>query len=197
MYTKKMSYFCGSNNLVMMYILFIFFFIRSSMAEHDEDQLFELFSREDMVQVAGYGEEKLSTVLISGSVHCETCLHDAQLHAWPMSGVLVGINCHKNGKRSKSNWVRAVTDEFGDFTIDLPSNLHSIPNLDKSCRVKVLRVPKKSMCQPTYVRRHKGLRLSSIQNGVRTYNAGRIRFQHSSSTPIEACVKKGNNNMAS
>lgn len=110
------------------------------------------------------------------------------------AGALVGINCHKNGKKSKSNWMQIGTDEFGDFAIDLPSNLHSIPNLHKSCRVKVLRVPKNSMCQPAYVRRHKGLRLSSIQNGVRTYNAGRIRFQHSASTPAEACIKKGKKN---
>lgn len=58
------------------------------MAEDGENQLFELLSREDMVEVAGYGEEKLSTVLITGSVYCEACLHDApQLHAWPVSGL--------------------------------------------------------------------------------------------------------------
>ena len=55
----------------------------------EEDPLFELSNQEDFVQMAGYGEEKLSTVLVTGSVHCEACLHghEAELHAWPISGL--------------------------------------------------------------------------------------------------------------
>lgn len=62
------------------------------MAE-EGSQLFGSYSREDMVQIAGYGEEKLSTILITGLVQCEACLHDhhdqdqAPLHAWPVSGL--------------------------------------------------------------------------------------------------------------
>ncbi|KAF3451886.1 hypothetical protein FNV43_RR07982 [Rhamnella rubrinervis] len=191
----KMSNFCGCNSIVF---FLIFFFVGVVSMAEQENQLFGLYSRDDMVQIAGYGEEKLSTVLITGSVHCEACLHeDDQFHAWPVSGALVGMNCHINGKKRKSSWVHVVTDEFGDFTIDVPSNLHSIPNLDKSCRVKVLRVPKNSMCQPAYVRRHKGLRLSSTGDGIRTYNTGRIRFQDSTSTPTEACLKNKNTRTAS
>lgn len=57
-------------------------------------------SQQDMVQIAGYGEEKLSTVLITGSVHCEEACnnlhaqnhhhhpdHQLHLHAWPLSGL--------------------------------------------------------------------------------------------------------------
>lgn len=62
------------------------------MAQHDHEEnnhLFESYSREELVRIAGYGEEKLSTVLITGSVHCEACLNEAQLYAWPVSGNLL------------------------------------------------------------------------------------------------------------
>ncbi|OMO76961.1 hypothetical protein CCACVL1_15254 [Corchorus capsularis] len=36
--------------------------------------------------MAGYGEEKLSTVLVTGTVVCEACHSDSQLRAWPISG---------------------------------------------------------------------------------------------------------------
>lgn len=73
---------------------------------------------------------------------------------------------------------RGVTDEFGDFMVDLPSQLHAIPNLEKVCTVKIHRIPKASLCRPTHVKRHKGLSLSSFGNGIRTYSAGNIRIQH-------------------
>ncbi|XWS19276.1 hypothetical protein CRYUN_Cryun31cG0001800 [Craigia yunnanensis] len=38
------------------------------------------------------------------------------------------------------------------FLIDLPSHLHGIPNLQKICAVKVLRIPSNSMCPPTSFR---------------------------------------------
>ncbi|KAM1918487.1 hypothetical protein ACFX13_037956 [Malus domestica] len=166
-------------------------------------------SQEDMMQVAGYGEEKLSTVLITGSVHCEEAcidhnnlniLHPDQtdrdqlhLHAWPLSGVLVSVNCRVSGRR-KSSLAQGITDEFGVFMIDLPSNLHAIPNLDKTCCVRVLGIPKNAQCRPASVRRHKGLKLSSVGNGIRTYTAGRIRFQHLTSKPSQACVEEASNN---
>ncbi|CAL9014972.1 unnamed protein product [Prunus brigantina] len=159
-------------------------------------------SQQDMVQIAGYGEEKLSTVLITGSVHCEEACnnlhaqthhhhpdHQLHLHAWPLSGALVSVNCHVSGRKRKSSFAQGFTDEYGDFIIDLPSNLHAIPNLHKTCSVRVVRIPKNTQCRPAYVRRHKGLKLSSVGNGIRTYNAGNIRFQHLTSKPSEACIK--------
>jgi hypothetical protein len=80
-----MSHFCGFHNLV---VLFIFFTAASTFDAAQENLLFELSSREDLVQIAGYGEEKLSTVLVTGSIHCEACLHgEPQLRAWPISGL--------------------------------------------------------------------------------------------------------------
>lgn len=32
-----------------------------------------VMSREELVQVAGYGEEKLSSVLVTGTLLCDTC----------------------------------------------------------------------------------------------------------------------------
>ncbi|KAL5575823.1 hypothetical protein UlMin_017522 [Ulmus minor] len=169
----------------------ILFFLGASKANELENPIFGSSSRDEMVQIAGYGEERLSTVLITGSVHCEACLHEDQLHAWPISGAMVAVNCHLNGKKRKSSLVRGFTDEYGDFTIDLPSELHATPKLDKICAVKVLHIPKNSACRPTHVRRHKELKLSSVGNGIRTYDAGSFRFQHLTSTPKQACARKG------
>ncbi|PON38141.1 Pollen Ole e 1 allergen and extensin family protein [Parasponia andersonii] len=192
-----MSYFCGFNNLVISIFLIIIysssFLIGTCTADHDENQLFGSYSLEELAAMAGYGEEKLSTVLVTGSVHCEACLHASQLHAWPVSGAQVAVNCHINGKKGKSSWIKGVTDEYGDFTIDLPSHLHAIPNLDRKCSVRVLRIPKNSLCRPAYVRRHKELRLSSVGNGIRTYDAGMVRFQHLASTTKQGCVRKERN----
>lgn len=52
----------------------------------DDGDLSELLSREEMVNMAGYGEEKLSTVLVTGSVLCEfQNLNDA----WPVPGTYI------------------------------------------------------------------------------------------------------------
>ncbi|XP_062161489.1 uncharacterized protein LOC133868575 [Alnus glutinosa] len=184
-----MSHFCGFHNLV---VLFIFFTAASTFDAAQENLLFELSSREDLVQIAGYGEEKLSTVLVTGSIHCEACLHgEPQLRAWPVSGALVAVKCHNHGKNSRSRWAQqGVTDEFGDFVVDLPSQLHAVPNLEKTCSITVLRVPNNSPCRPAHVRKQKGLRLSSVGNSIRIYNAGRIKFLHMTSRPLEACMKR-------
>ncbi|KAJ1427114.1 Pollen protein Ole e I like [Sesbania bispinosa] len=158
-----------------------FFFLvgfSSAAAGQQEHPLLDLSSRDEVVQMAGYGEEKLSTVLITGSVNCEH-----QSHAWPIQGALVAVNCHSYAReeKGKSMVAKGVTDEFGDFMVDLPSYLHAIPNLEKICTVKVHRIPKGSLCRPVHVKKHKGLKLSSIGNGIRTYDAGNIRIQHSTS----------------
>ncbi|XP_021295231.1 uncharacterized protein LOC110424841 [Herrania umbratica] len=180
------SYFWDCKTLGVVIMLL---FIQSSMAESDEHPLlYESSSREEMIQMAGYGEEKLSTVLVTGAVLCEACLHaEPQLRAWPISGALVAVKCQTPCKRISGS-AQAVTDEYGDFLIDLPSHLHGIPNLPKICAVKVLRIPKNSMCRPAFVKKHKGLRFSSVGNGIRTYTAGRIRFQHITSKPLKACI---------
>jgi hypothetical protein len=88
-----MSYFCGFHKLVVLFIFFfIFFTAASTCGAAQENPLLEVSSREDLVKIAGYGEEKLSTVLVTGSIHCEACLHgdgEPQLRAWPVSGSIV------------------------------------------------------------------------------------------------------------
>ena len=92
--------------------------------------------------------------------------------------------------KSKSGSAQAITDEYGDFLIDLPSHLHGIPNLQNICAIKVLRIPKNSMCRPAFAKKQKELRFSSVGNGIRTYTAGRIRFQHITSKPLKACIRR-------
>jgi preprotein translocase subunit SecG len=88
-----MSYFSGCNNLVTMMnfiistIFIIFTITLQASTAKAENPLQEFSSTEELVQWAGYGEEKLSTVLVTGTVLCEACLHgENQLHAWPISG---------------------------------------------------------------------------------------------------------------
>ncbi|KAF9679340.1 hypothetical protein SADUNF_Sadunf06G0004900 [Salix dunnii] len=223
-----MSYFSGRTNLVtkMNFIstVFIFFTItfQASTAKA-KNPLMEFSSREELVQLAGYGEEKLSTVLVTGTVLCEACLHaENQLHAWPISvavamlrqlqneakyrdiarndiaknfecprGALVSVQCHSSTKRSKKSSAQAITDEYGDFLIDLPSQLHGIPHLERICSVKVLRLPQNTVCRPAHARKQKALKLSSVGNGIRNYSAGEIKFLQVTSKPLQACNERG------
>ncbi|KAJ6870054.1 hypothetical protein NC652_035839 [Populus alba x Populus x berolinensis] len=192
-----MSYFSGCNNLTMITnfisTIFIIFTItfQASMAKA-ENPLQEFSNREELVQLAGYGEEKLSTVLVTGTILCEACLNGgAQLHAWPVSGALVYVECHTGGKWSKTSSSQAMTDEYGDFLIDLPSHLHGIPNLERTCSVKVPRLPQNSVCRPAHARKQKALELSSVVNGIRNYSAGEIKFLQVTSKPLQACTQRG------
>jgi len=83
MNTKMMSYSCGCHTLVML----LFIFVLASLAAGEDNPLLELLSnRDEVVHIAGYGEEKLSTVLITGSV---TCQAPHQPHAWPLQGTWI------------------------------------------------------------------------------------------------------------
>lgn len=196
-----MSNFSGNNVFVMMFSLCLILLVNivvgsppsaSASGVEDYHNLFGLSSREEVVEIAGYGEEKLSTVLITGSLHCGPNHHHS--HAWPIPGALVSVNCqsHSTERKGKSMVANGVTDEFGDFMVDLPSYLHAIPNLEKICRVKVHKIPKGSLCRPARrVNKQKGLfKLSTIGNGIRTYDAGTIRIQHSASEPVGASPRK-------
>ncbi|XP_030473956.2 uncharacterized protein LOC115691468 [Syzygium oleosum] len=201
-----MSCFPWCRNLVTMLVFLTNFFIAikanslatpvveeaAVSAVEEVDPLSELSARRDeLVEMAGYGEGKLSTVLVTGSVLCEACLRsDSQLHAWPLSGAKVAVNCHANDKESKSSRIHGVTDENGDYFIDLPSELHAIPDLNKKCSVNLVRMPRNSHCRPAHIRKRKTVRLSSVGNGIRTYEAGTMRLLHSASEPPEACMKK-------
>lgn len=88
-------------------------------------------------------------------------------------GAKVSVFCGSSGKSNKS-WARGSSDEYGDFFIDLPSHLHAIPNLEKVCSVRVLQLPKGSLCRPAFTGKHKGLKLVSIGDGARAYTADDI-----------------------
>ena len=104
-------------------------------------------------------------------------------------GAKVAVLCKTDGPNDPvADSAFATTDEFGNFTIDLPSQLHATENLERACTVKVLQLPADSSCRlrhcpsTTY-----GLRLSSQEDGVRAYTTGVIRIQNSD-TPHDKCV---------
>lgn len=46
--------------------------------------------RDDLVRIAGYGEEKLSSVLVMGTLVCEACTKPgSELHASHVAGNLI------------------------------------------------------------------------------------------------------------
>lgn len=94
-----------------------------------------------------------------------------------LAGASVAVSCHPGRKTRKSNWVSGTTDEYGDFLIDIPSHLHGIPNLEKICLVKVLQLPKSSLCRQAFTGKHKGIMLSSIGDGIRTYTTDMIHMR--------------------
>lgn len=64
----------------------------SASGVEDYQNLFGLSSREEVVEIAGYGEEKLSTVLITGSLHCDGP-NNHHSNAWPIPGT---VNIYNN-----------------------------------------------------------------------------------------------------
>ncbi|KAK7387664.1 hypothetical protein VNO78_22452 [Psophocarpus tetragonolobus] len=166
--------FCGCSWDTLGLALHMLLFMVLSGAGAEENPFLELLSsRDEVAKIAGYGEDKLSTVLITGSVNCEASLQPhASPSIFPLQGAWVGVKCGR-----KEMVGGGVTDEFGEFMIDLPSHLHAIPNLEKLCTLKIHRIPKASLCgRPLHVSKHKGLILSSFGNGIRTYHAGNIRL---------------------
>ncbi|OVA02188.1 Pollen Ole e 1 allergen/extensin [Macleaya cordata] len=180
----------GSLVLFCIFFFQFLFLVRPSMSSFgEENPLVEFSSRSDLVEMAGYGEQKLSSVLVTGTVICDVCLgREADIHAWPVSGALVGVSCKSEGNK-KTNLVKEITDDYGEFNIDLPSHLHGIPNLDKSCIVRVLRLPKSSPCRPSFIKKPEMIKLSLADNGIRTFTTGRLKLTCKSSKHFQACPK--------
>uniref|UniRef100_J3N1N3 Uncharacterized protein n=2 Tax=Oryza brachyantha TaxID=4533 RepID=J3N1N3_ORYBR len=77
-----------------------------------------------------------------------------------------------------ANSVFGITDENGNFTIELPSWLHATPNLEKACAVKVIQLPLDSVCRLRHgPSSSHGIHLSSSEDGFRTYTTGWIQLQ--------------------
>ncbi|XP_019186742.1 PREDICTED: uncharacterized protein LOC109181435 [Ipomoea nil] len=167
--------------LLLAFILFLVILESPATANLSIDEVY----REELVKMFGYGEDKISTVQIEGKVVCQTCSDDDErssrsLH--PISGAWVGILCSRSGRRaSYSSWIKGNTDELGDFLIDLPSHLHAIPNLKKTCLVRVLHLPKASICTQHHhyyskPPKHKRIQLIGVQEGTRTYTTHTIHL---------------------
>ncbi|KAJ0252784.1 hypothetical protein HA466_0119250 [Hirschfeldia incana] len=140
----------------------------------------KIWSRTEMVEMAGYGEQKLSSVIITGSLLCDTSSPHLKLHSIAIQGATVAIKCHTGYKR-RSKWIKAVTDDLGEFEIDLPSKLHAVPDLENTCVVKPIHVPEIYRCYHTSSNTHKRIRLVSSTNSLRVYTSGKIRLQGHSS----------------
>ncbi|KAG8365334.1 hypothetical protein BUALT_Bualt18G0093900 [Buddleja alternifolia] len=175
----RISRFLGHNALVnMIFFVFIIFVLQTpAVANGNEDKLAELSSKEEeLVRWASYGEEKLSTVVISGKLLCHSAAKDKlSSHPHPVSGASVAVFCGTSGRKKKS-WARGSTSSYGEFLIDLPSHLHAIPNLEKICLVKVLHLPKSSPCRRAFTGKHKAIKLTSIGEGVRIYTTQKIHL---------------------
>ncbi|KAL3521812.1 hypothetical protein ACH5RR_014646 [Cinchona calisaya] len=181
----------------LIFILFFFFLFLETPVTGEAmiNPIVEFSSREELVDIAGYGEEKLSTVTISGKLLCHACDNNIHHHhaknelaviipaANPVSGASVAVFCGTSGK-SKKSWARGTTDEYGDFLIDLPSHLHAIPNLEKVCLLKVLRLPNNSACRPAFTGKHKAIKLLYVEDGARAYTTSTI---HLTTKPSKKC----------
>ncbi|XP_075488141.1 uncharacterized protein LOC142527274 [Primulina tabacum] len=171
-----MSRFVGGRLLFMKIIIFLALIVIMCVETPVEARRMNSEVDEFLVSWAGYGEEKLSTVVISGKLLCHAGANDQiSIHPSPVSGASMSVFCAKNG-RTKKLWAKGKTDSFGEFMIDLPSHLHAIPNLEKNCQVKVLHLPKNSPCRQAFTGKHKGIKLGSRREGVRTYTTNNIHL---------------------
>ncbi|KAL3820840.1 hypothetical protein ACJIZ3_006745 [Penstemon smallii] len=192
-----MTLYLGHNNYysvkMIFLVLFVSIFFKTPAAIATGN--LELFgessggaTREDdlLVDWAGYGEKKLSTVVINGKLLCHAA-HKTSVHPHPVSGASMGVFCGTSGKTKKS-WAKGSTNSYGEFLIDIPSHLHAIPNLEKICIVHVFHLPKSSPCRHGFTGKHKGIELTSIGEGIRTYTTHDI---HLMSKHSQALKKKG------
>ncbi|XP_013705325.1 uncharacterized protein LOC106409203 isoform X1 [Brassica napus] len=164
----------GSLFILRCFLLFFFLFLcQGAFAAAGK-----IWSRTEMVEMAGYGEQKLSSVIIAGSLLCDTWRPHLPSIAIP--GATVAIKCHTGYKR-RSKWIKAVTDDLGEFEIDLPSQLHAIPDMENTCVVKPVHVPKLYRCNHRSTNTHKRIKLVSSTNGFRVYTSGKIKLQGHSS----------------
>ncbi|KAL8469221.1 hypothetical protein ACS0TY_032159 [Phlomoides rotata] len=165
-----MSYSLGLSKKMIVFVFIVVLVFVESRVSANFDLMGELSGREEWVNWAGYGEQKLSTVVVGGTILCHgaDAKHKTSLHPYPVSGAKVAVLCG-----TSKAWGDGSTDSSGNFLIDLPSHLHAIPNLEKVCCVNVVHLPETSPCRSGL---HKGIKLSSIGDGTRTYTAHNIHL---------------------
>ncbi|MQM07914.1 hypothetical protein Taro_040756 [Colocasia esculenta] len=151
------------------------------------------YSREELSRVAGYGEEPLSSVLVAGTVVCDVCLQgETEFRTSYVQGAKVAVRCKTEDMKKNFSWAHGRTDEYGDFTVDLPSQLHATPNLESACMVRVVRAPRASPCRGVRLRSKSTVKLSSVGNSIRVYSAGIIRLESysTSSSTAGLCMRR-------
>lgn len=129
--------------------------------------------RAESIGFAGYGEEKLSNVVVVGNIFCDTCLkHQESSHV--IAGALVALDCSINRMTAAATVIVGESDEYGDFSVEVPSLFHPEERMDR-CSVRLLNSPEESCKTPS---RTAPSRLSLIENsnGIRTYSAGSFSY---------------------
>eukprot|EP01018_Ginkgo_biloba_P017126 Gb_35756 [translate_table: standard] len=108
----------------------------------------------ESIESAGYGEEKLSNVVVVGAS--------------------VALKCSIN-RKTTSVFAEGKTDEYGDFTVEVPSVFHLDERINR-CSVQILSSPEESCNIPSTTSSSK-LVLTSNLNGIRTYSAGSLSYR--------------------
>lgn len=126
--------------------------------------------RAESIGFAGYGEEKLSSVVVVGNVVCDTCLKHqfSQESSHVIAGVLLALDCSINRKTTATVNV-GESDEYGDFTVEVPSFFHLDERVMNRCSLRLLSSPEDSCNTPSTTAPSK-LVLLSNSNGIRTYS---------------------------
>ncbi|CAN4114622.1 unnamed protein product [Withania somnifera] len=141
--------------------------------------LVELSSREELAKIAGYGEETLSTIFLHGTLLCG---HTP--HAVPVPGASVAVLCRTSvpGQVRRSSWAKTITDENGEFLIDVPSHLHANIHHPNLCHIQILHLPKDySLCDHhSFTKRKTWITLTSSNvrstDGIRVYTTPTIHL---------------------
>lgn len=142
--------------------------------------LIELSSREELAKIAGYGEEKLSTVFLHGTLLCGHTPH-------PVPGASVAVFCGTSGpgRVRKSSWAKNVTNENGEFIIDVPSHLHANIHDPNLCHIQILHLPKDySLCHHHSFTKRKSFTLTSSNIGIRVYTTPTIYLTSKASSRV-------------
>ncbi|XP_006352324.1 uncharacterized protein [Solanum tuberosum] len=142
--------------------------------------LIELSSREELAKIAGYGEEKLSTVFLHGTLLCGHT-------PYPVPGASVAVFCGTSGpgRVRKSSWAKNVTNESGEFIIDVPSHLHANIHDPNLCHIQILHLPKDySHCHHHSFTKRKTFTLTSSNIGVRVYTTPTIYLTPKASSRV-------------
>ncbi|RZR96512.1 hypothetical protein BHM03_00025558, partial [Ensete ventricosum] len=191
---KKMMMMPGMRGFLLgASILVASFFLSSRLCASalKSEEISMQLTRAEHVRLGGYGEERISSVLVAGTLLCDACLRPgSDPVTFPVPGARIGVGCRTNGESTrKTNWIWGTTDEFGEFMVDLPSHLHAAPWLEESCMVRVLLMPKECLCRSNPGMVFRDLKLSSGGNSIRVYSAGTLRCR--SEAVGEQCSAEG------